>query len=403
MMPFMPLMITIARRFSLVSAYLMLTATLLTACTSWQQPEALNTDALAEQALQASVQNVQVSATVLSAADSRRFFGVDINATGVQPVWIEVNNPNPTALWLLRAGTDPDYFSPLEVAWSSHLFLGGAHNTAIDNHFNQLAFHNPIPPRSRHSGILFTNPHRGIKVLNVDIVGQQELFPFTLFLPVPDDPPDKNSQAIASRPVHRDNNLSTLDDLRAALEQLPQTAQHATNPAQAGPLNTVVIGAFADIASALVRRGFRNQHNDFDEAQLLFQRPPDFVLRKTGQAGVPANWLRVWATELHFQDQLVFIGQSARPIGGRFADPDTLQMHPDVDEARDLLIQDMMYSGGLAQLGFIDGTSIAPSADAPYFTDGLRAVLFFTTRPLTLADVELLDWLPLPQRAKTTP
>jgi hypothetical protein len=32
---------------------------------------------------------------------------------------------------------------------------------------------------------------------------------------------------------------------------------------------------------------------------------------------------------------------------------------------------------------------------ASYFTDGLRAVLFFATRPLTISDVHLLDWEPL--------
>ena len=31
---------------------------------------------------------------------------------------------------------------------------------------------------------------------------------------------------------------------------------------------------------------------------------------------------------------------------------------------------------------------------ARYHTDGLRAVLFLATRPLSLADVELLDWAP---------
>jgi len=28
-------------------------------------------------------------------------------------------------------------------------------------------------------------------------------------------------------------------------------------------------------------------------------------------------------------------------------------------------------------------------------SDGLRAVLFFATRPLSLADVEILEWVPL--------
>ncbi|WP_319636773.1 hypothetical protein [Paraburkholderia caribensis] len=31
---------------------------------------------------------------------------------------------------------------------------------------------------------------------------------------------------------------------------------------------------------------------------------------------------------------------------------------------------------------------------ATYQTDGLRAVVFFATRPRSLSDVELLDWVP---------
>ena len=74
-------------------------------------------------------------------------------------------------------------------------------------------------------------------------------------------------------------------------------------------------------------------------------------------------------------------------------------MHEDVDEARNLLIQDLMYSAGLDKLGFVTGVgpasqaqSRATSSGAHYFSDGLRAVLFFATRPLSLSEVEMLDW-----------
>ncbi len=76
-------------------------------------------------------------------------------------------------------------------------------------------------------------------------------------------------------------------------------------------------------------------------------------------------------------------------------------LHDDVDEARNLMIQDMMYSGGLDKLGFATGVgSASPThprttlGGARYHTDGLRAVLFLATRPLSLSDVEFLDWAP---------
>jgi hypothetical protein len=79
-----------------------------------------------------------------------------------------------------------------------------------------------------------------------------------------------------------------------------------------------------------------------------------------------------------------------------------------VDEARNLLIQDLLYSGGLAQLGFVAGVGLAPVAQpraslagTTYHTDGLRAVMFFATRPLALSDVRLLDWVPYLERRET--
>ena len=113
--------------------------------------------------------------------------GTDVTAAGVQPVWIEVRNDTEHVLWLLRAGADPDYFSPLEVAWSAHVKLARETNARIDEHFNQLAFPNPIPAHGTSSGILFTNPQPVTKLLTVDLLGSRMMIPFTLFLPVPGD------------------------------------------------------------------------------------------------------------------------------------------------------------------------------------------------------------------------
>ena len=61
-----------------------------------------------------------------------------------------------------------------------------------------------------------------------------------------------------------------------------------------------------------------------------------------------------------------------------------------------------MYSGGLDMLAFAKGVGAVPEAQprataggGSYYTDGLRAVLFFTTRPLAFSDVQVLDWEPV--------
>ena len=379
----------------------------LAGCASWQIPTEVDDLALRARAVSATAQEVRLSAAVLGAEDSRRMFGADINGTGIQPVWVQVENKSPQMLWLLRSGTDPDYFSSLEVAWSLHTPLASAGNAALDEYFNMLGFHSPIPPGATRAGIIFANPHRRTRLLNVDLVGQRKMIPFTLFLPVPDEAPDVGLIQIRQRYAKTEGpEYADPDALRTALEQLPGYGTGTDGTTSGDPANVVMVGELADIGAALVRRGFRRDTMDVDDAQRLFGRVPDVVVRKAGQGGVPANWIRLWLAPLRYQGQAIFLVQAGRPVGGRFAvaEGKDLMLHPDVDEARNLLIQDLLYSGGLAKLGFVGGVGAAPVtqprdslAGTKYYTDGLRAVMFFATRPLALSDAQILDWTPFPQ------
>ena len=364
-------------------------------CATWRAPaerEGPADSALRERAVTASSEGVRVSAAVLSDADTRRMFGTDLTEAQVQPVWIEIQNTTSQPKWLLRSGTDPEYLSPHEVAWTAHTPLAGRANAAMDRHFDKLGFKNPIAPGATSAGIVFTNPERLTKLLNVDVLGQKTLVPFTLFVPVPQE----SAAAGATAPErwfryppsqvtdHRD-----LDALRAALERLPCCAG-TRGAARTAPLNVVLIGELADIGSAMVRRNYRRDARPADMANEVFGRGPDVVLRKQAQARGPSTWIRAWLTPVSFEGRSVYLAQVARPVGGRLAaiDGDEILPHDDTDEARNLLVQDMMYSGGLDKLGVIRG------AGAREQTDGLRAVMFFETRPLSLADVEILDWVP---------
>jgi hypothetical protein len=331
-------------------------------------------------------------------------FGADVNKNNMQPLWIEVQNRTSQPLWLLHSGTDPDYFSPLEVAWSLHTLLGFTTNARIDNHFNKLGFRNPIPPGETRVGIVFTNPDRDPKLVNIDLFGSKTLVPFSLFVSVPDDVPD--SRFALTLFQYRDTEIADYHDLaslRAALERLPccATDQHATTGAD--PFNIVAIGSLGDIGAALVRRSYRRNLRESDLDQWAFGRRPDVVLRKEAQAGTPATSIRAWLTPLRFNGEFVYVAQVGRPVGGRFARSGTTGdvLYGDVDEARNFLVQDMMYSGGLEKLGFLNGVGPAPQAHprttlngAFYHTDGLRAVMFFATRPLSFTNVEILDWVP---------
>ena len=88
-------------------------------CVTWQAPADVGDAALRSRAVTDLRRDVRVSAAVLGASDTQRIFGSDLDETHVQPVWIEVRNGTSQPLWFLRTGTDPDYYSPREVAWSA--------------------------------------------------------------------------------------------------------------------------------------------------------------------------------------------------------------------------------------------------------------------------------------------
>ena len=377
----------------------------LVGCATWQAPAEFDDSALRARAVSQTVKGVELSAAVLSTDDSQRIFGANVNEKGVQPVWLEVKNNTEQVLWLLRSGIDPDLFSPLEVAWSFHVSFDNETNASLDEHFSSMSFQHPIAPGATQFGIIFTNPHDKTRWLSVDILGQGEIFPFTLFLTVPDDQADESVDIRLEKVIQLieavTDDYQDINEFRARLEQLPCCATSADGNEAGDPLNVIMIGEVTDIATSFVRRGFRMDVLEFDNAQWLFGRPPDIVARKTAQGGVPANWVRMWVAPFRYQGQAVFLVQTGRRQGWRLAEVQEKDMvlNPYVDEVRNFLIQDMVYSSGLQKIAFVSGVGATEPGEsrgslggASYQTDGLRTVLFFVTRPLSLSDIEILDW-----------
>ena len=375
----------------------------LSGCATWTAPTDASDTLLRSRAITEAGRGVEVSATVLGPEDCVRMLGSDVTAAGVQPVWVEVKNDTAHMLWLLRAGADPNYFSPLEVAWSAHVKFARDTNARVDEHFSQLAFPNPIPAHGTSSGILFTNPQPVTKLLTIDLLGSKMMIPFTLFLPVPGDN-SGGEHLIYPYAAAEITNYDDLDALREALASLPCCASTADGHSLGAPLNVVLIGNPDDIAAAISRRGYRRDQSRADASQQAFGRPPDVTIRKRVKTRASESWLRGWRAPLSYRGEMVFIAQAGRPIGGRFLDEETqdLRLHADVDEVRNNVIHDFMYSGGLEKFAFVSGVGVVP-ADRPrsllggsrYFTDGRRAALFFSTRPLTFAEVEFVEWEPI--------
>ncbi len=370
-------------------ALLLTLALSLVACASWQPPAPVDPEDFRQRATLLEKEGVTVRALVLTREDGQRLLGEDVFALKIEPIWIEVSNGTTQPLTLLQSGTDPDYFSPLEVSWLLHGRLTGQGNAAIDEHFQSVAFRRgAISPGETRQGVIFTNPHYQVKFLNIDILGAKRFIPFSLFLPIP--LADGTVQDDRPWPYAPHEMTDYLDEqaFSAALEDWFTAAASADDKLLDQPLSLVWVGRPLDLGAALVRRGYRGGARERDQEQRLYGTPPDYVLRKSGQAGLPANWIRLWALPMTFQGRPVLVGQAGAPRGGRFAG-DLQDNDPAIDKVRDMVVQDMLYSGGMAKLSIMR----RPVAVGPgYTTDGLIAVLFVASRPRGLADVLVGDW-----------
>src|SRR4051794_34647757 len=105
-------------------------------------------------------------------------------------------------------------------------------------------------------------------------------------------------------------------------------------------------------------------------------------------------------TPLRFMGKPVWIGQISRDIGVRFTlktwNLTTHKIDPDVDEARDYALDDLMESGRVSHVAYIPGAQpcerAAPRRNQtgdPYFTNGLRVVAVFSE---TRTTATFLDW-----------
>jgi LssY C-terminus len=388
---------------------------------------------------------VAVTVAVPSDREAERLFGVRLARRGLQTVWLELANGGGDPLWLNRVRLAPNYYTPLEAAHLVHFAMGkrlvafgmlgwlflpllpllpfkllSAHavNRRLDKHFQALSF--PawvIPPGKSFSGFLFTPLDEGVKQLDVRLLARSGSldFPFTVEVPGLMLPHFVEEHG----PVGKAEELDEAA-LRRWLEQQPRCTTDARGVVEGDPLNLVIIGDRASIQECLSSRWDETEAITLKTAWktakafllesryryspvsplYLGGRLQDLALQRARVSLNQRLHLRLWATRVRFGGQPVWIGQVSRDIGVRFTlrtwNLTTHQIDPDVDEARNYVLDDLMVAGRVAQFGFAPGVEAAPAASPrrnltgdPYFTDGLRAVAVLSRTPTTPAS---LSW-----------
>jgi hypothetical protein len=367
---------------------------------------------------------LKVSVAALGPEESRRSFGENLARYDIQPLWLSIENDTDQALYYLPVATDPAYYSPYEVAYRFHGMFSRADNDRRNAFFLERQISSILPPHSRTTGFVYSVLDAGMKFVRVQIAGKgrEETFSFVarvpgaLFL----------GQDISAHPPYPPAQMKDVDltELRDILREEPCCTTNAAGDRKGDPLNLVVVEGNSDAIAAVASRDWHLvQTLDVDsmietarafllrDAYLtspvsplyLYGRAEDFALQKARSTINERVHLRVWLTPRTYHSRRVWIGQISRDIGVRLTDQawnlTTHKIGPDVDFDRGYILQDLLLSGLVDHYGYVEGVGAAPISAPrtnltgdPYFTDGLRLVLFLADRKTPLDEVGRLPW-----------
>ena len=312
-------------------------------------------------------------------------------------------------------------------------------NRRMDECFRSQAFRlRPIVPGSAAEGFVFTRFDSGTKIVHVCLhamggtvqtfaedheVGRdargyvqkppasvQPAAEFTFSIPVPGIAVDyhrRDFQRLLTPGSIED--CRTVPSLAQRLRAMPAATTNKKATGSGDPVNLVVIGEFDTLISAFAARWDETETITFvtcwktTRAFLLgspyryspvsplylFGRSQDVALQRSRRSINERLHLRLWLTPVRFVGQSVWVGQVSRDIGVRFTtrtwNLTTHRIDPEVDEARDYVVEDLLEAEQLEAAGYVEG-GLACDRDAPcrnltgdpYFTDGKRAVILIS-------------------------
>jgi hypothetical protein len=402
-------------------------------CASFN-PRPLEEVGFERRALTKTDQGVTVSVVALSQDEAKRAMGVDLARRGIQPVWLKIENDETVGFVIPPIVIDHDYFSPTEAAWQVHGWLSGATNARIDAHFRQLRLPLRVGPGETTSGFVFTNLDEGAKYISIECIGSGALQVrrFAFLAKVPGLKTDYETKSYEEPPwktAYKQDEIRNLDEaaFRVWVEALPCCVLGADRRTPGDPLDVVFVGDGPILALALARQGWHvtaaisagsiwhtissslfHSHYGYGpvSALYLFGRHQDLAVQKARSDVNLRNHMRLWRAPVNLNGTPVWVGQISRDIGVHLTHKTitTHKIDPDVDGARWYLMQDMFYSQSLRRFAFAKGVGAAAPEKPrvnftgdPYWTDGLRLVMWLSEVPISYQKVENEGWQPAPR------
>jgi LssY C-terminus len=375
-------------------------------------------------AQQKSAPGIRVSASALGPYESQRSFGEKLAKHGIQPVWLSIENQTDDQLVYLPIAMDAEYYSPYEVSYRFRGAFSSAANRARDMFFLQRQMPNVLPPHSRTTGFVYGVIDAGVKYAHILISGKERLDAFDFALPVPGA--SFIGAGVRTDSVYPGQEIKDLDlDMfRKVLVSYACCTTDAGGKRDGDPLNLAIVESDRDPIVPFIARGwhlaqkldvaslietvhafiFRDEYLTSPVSPLyVFGRREDVALQKARSTINERIHARLWLTPYTFESRRVWIGQVSRDIGVRLTDQTwnltTHKIGPDVDFDRAYLLQDLLMSGLVDRYGFLEGapaaTASAPRTNLtgdPYYTDGLRLVVFLSNQTKRLSEIARLPW-----------
>ena len=396
---------------------------LITGCTSFDPRPLESPPYVARAAIQEQA-GVRVRAAVLSAKEAEQEFGLPLAKSGIQPVWLRIENHSKRDYWLVLPSVDPNYFAADEVAYLHASSFHSSLNQRMADYLRTRRIGLLSRPGQVTEGFVYANRDEGLKYVPLVLSGHGNSLNYGFSFVIPDAPFDWRQvdlEKLYPTLVQRDLNEA---QLRAWLDQLPCCVSNEAGTQAGDPVNLVVVGSLPALHAAFaaahwdmterVTVGSAAQMTEsflFDTSDLyspvsplyLFGRKQDMALQKARHTIDQRIHLRLWLAPVTSARQPVWVGQISRDIGVRFTEHSpTLTTHkidPEVDEARDYLFSDLGLGGYLARVAFVSGVGETPAnrprpnlTGDPWFSDGLRVVLFVGEQHRSLQDLEFLHW-----------
>ncbi len=367
-----------------------------------------------------TVRDARVSTAVPSAAEAEQLFGVRLYDQNIQPVWIKIENLDDDELWFLPVGLDESYYTPIETSYRRH-GRSPVLNPDTSRDYYRKRMRLRIDAGDSRSGYIFTRVDEGTKSFNVDIIGVDDAYQMTFFIPVPGLRLDHYD--VDWENLYPEDELVQVDraGLIEGLRAMPCCVFDEAGKDTGDPLNIAMVGEPQQLHHAFMRAGWDETETIYTaslwktmtsalssseyryspiSALYVFGRAQDVAMQKARDSIHQRNHLRLWLTPMRYQGKPVWIGQISRDIGVRLTwkTITTHKIDPDVDETREYLVEDLAYAQSLAGLGYVDGVGRVSFDEPrgnltgdPWFSDGLRVVLFVSGEPNAISEIELID------------